>query len=116
MTRRLLHALAAMYAIVAVGLAHTAVVSWQHSSWPHAAFFLGASILLATAVVHHSFQRDEIRGLRRHLARAVRPEPPQPAIDAVVAVAMAGWCCDAWAATAGTAHDPATCTRKGHHA
>ncbi|UOB09112.1 hypothetical protein MQE23_08605 [Streptomyces sp. HP-A2021] len=37
--------------------------------------------------------------------------PPAPLHDGVVAVAMAGWCCDAWAATAGTDHDP-TCPRK----
>ncbi|WP_216881590.1 MULTISPECIES: hypothetical protein [unclassified Streptomyces] len=116
MTRRLLHALATLYALVAVGLTHTAVVSWQHGSWPHAAFFTGAALLLATAVVHHSYQRDELRDAHRRLARATRPDPPQPAIDAVVAVAMAGWCCDTWAATAGTDHDPATCTRKGHTA
>lgn len=32
--------------------------------------------------------------------------PPYDGIDGTTAVAMAGWCCGAWAATAGTHHDP----------
>jgi hypothetical protein len=117
-TRLLTHGLAVLYALVALGLAHCAVVSWEHHSLPYAAFFAGASILLLIAVTHHSYQRDEIR--HRHaeidaLKRAARQ--PADASDGVVAVAMAGACCERWWTSAGAEHDdPEHCTRKGQSA
>jgi hypothetical protein len=56
---------------------------------------------------------DHARRVAVLAERAARPPGrPRSAIDGVVAVAMAGWCCDAWAATAGIEHDPDHCTRK----
>lgn len=103
MTRRLLHALAALYALTALALAHFAVTSWQHGAWPHAAVLAAASILLTTATIHHSYQRDELRAARVELARASRP--PEPAIDGVIAVALAGACCEMWWTSAGAEHE-----------
>jgi hypothetical protein len=112
-TRRLTNALAGLYSLVGCGQIGCAMVSLRNDAPHYAAFFLGTAVALATAVVHHSFQRDELRYAHAQLDRAERAaRPPTSAADAVVAVAMAGWCCDAWAATAGADHDPATCTRK----
>ncbi|MGP4084155.1 hypothetical protein [Streptomyces sp. KR55] len=108
MTRRLLHALAALYALVAVGLAHCAVVSWQNGSWPHAAFFAGAAVLLAVAIVHHSYQRDELRFAHARLERDARLASFE---DGVVAVALAAACCETWWTSCGFQHD-STCPHR----
>jgi hypothetical protein len=102
-TRRLLHALAALYGLVALVLVHLAVTAWQNGAWPHAAFLAGASLLLVTAVIHHSYQRDELRYAHQRLERASRP--PEPAFDGVIAVALAGACCERWWTSAGTEHE-----------
>ena len=113
MTRRLTHALAGLYAIVALGLAYCSVASWHNGSLPYTAFFAGASILCVTAVAHHSYQRDEIRHAHAEidaLKRASRPSAD--ASDGVVAVALAAACCERWWTSAGAEHEPHTCTRK----
>lgn len=65
--------------------------------------------------VEHS---DAVANARALVESAVRPPLPRrtPGADGVVAVAMAAACCEVWWATAGAEHDPATCTRKDHHA
>jgi hypothetical protein len=49
-------------------------------------------------------------------ARHRRGRPPlprrTPGAEIAVAAALASACCEAWWATAGAEHDPATCTRK----
>jgi hypothetical protein len=47
-------------------------------------------------------------------ARRGRPALPRrtPGAELTVASALAAACCEAWWATAGAEHDPATCTRK----
>ena len=110
--KRATHLLAALYTLTALGLLRCAYTSEQHDDTLYAAFFAGAAILFAVAIAHHTYHRDELRAALRALERASRPRTPRPAIDGVAAVAMAGWCCDAWAATAGAEHDPTTCTRK----
>lgn len=112
MTRRLTHALAALYSVVALGLVHCAVASWQNASWPYAAFFLGAAICLTLAIVHHSYQRDEIRYAHARLSALERAaRPPADTSDGVVAVALAGACCEMWWTSAGAEHEH-QCTRK----
>ncbi|MER8219722.1 hypothetical protein ABTZ58_03810 [Streptomyces sp. NPDC094143] len=45
--------------------------------------------------------------------RAARPPHQRPGLeDGVVAVALAGACCERWWTSAGTEHEPTTCTRK----
>ncbi|MFE9936355.1 hypothetical protein [Streptomyces hirsutus] len=117
MTRRLTHALAVLYALVALGLIHCATVSWNAGAWPHAAFLAGASLLLVTAVIHHSYQRDELRYAYARLERASRPPEPHPAIAEEIALAWQALeeaCCLRWweSGERGDEHDPATCTRK----
>lgn len=112
MTRHLTHALACLYALAAVGMLRCALVSHGHGDVPHTLFFAGAAVLLAVAIGHHAYHRDELRAALVRLERASRPPDARtPAEDAAVAVAMA-WCCDTWFLTAGTDHDRATCTRK----
>jgi len=41
-----------------------------------------------------------------------RPHDRRPAIDGVVAVALAAACCERWWTSAGAEHDPTHCTRK----
>jgi hypothetical protein len=118
LTRRLTHALASLYAVVGLGLAHCSVVSWHHGSLPYTAFFAGASILCVTAVAHHSYQRDEIRHAHAEidaLKRAPAPADASDASDGVVAVALAAACCERWWTSAGAEHEPTTCTRRGSH-
>ncbi|MFC9949224.1 hypothetical protein ACFVIN_01425 [Streptomyces prasinus] len=117
MTRRLTHALAVLYGLVALGLIHFAVVSWQNGAWPHAAFLAGASLLLATAVVHHSWQRDELRAAHAQLERAARPPELHPAVADEIALAWQALeeacCLRHWeSGERDDVHDPATCPRK----
>lgn len=113
MTRHLTNALAGLYALLAVAMLRCALVSYQHGSLPYTTLFSGVAVALATAIAHHAYHRDELRAALLRLERAARPPgPPEPAIDGVVAVAMAGWCCDPAVLTNGDEHDPARCTRK----
>jgi hypothetical protein len=109
--KRVTHMLAVLYTLTAVVLLRCAYASQENGSTLYACFFAGAAVLYAAALAHHAYHRDE---LRFALERAGRPPLPRraSAADGIVAVAMAGWCCDAWAATAGAEHAPATCTRK----
>jgi hypothetical protein len=68
--------------------------------------FVVASGLVVAAVVREG---DLDAALRREVVRAQHDALLHPAdADAgVAAVALAGWCCDAWAATAGAEHDQA---------
>ncbi|WP_405543979.1 hypothetical protein OG478_22955 [Streptomyces phaeochromogenes] len=116
MTRRFTHVLATLYAIVACGLIHCAIVSYQREALHYAALFTAAAVALATAIVHHSYLRDELRFAHAQLDAATRPRATTPVEDGVQAVFATSWCCDAWAATAGADHDPKHCTRKDHHA
>ena len=114
MTRRLTHALAVLYAVVALGLAYCSVVSWHNGSLPYTAFFAGASILCVTAVAHHSYQRDEIRHAHAEIDALKRASRAASAdlSDGVVKVALAAACCERWWTSAGAEHEPTTCTRK----
>lgn len=115
MTRRLMHALAALYALVAVSLLRYAVTSWENGSPYDAAVLFVATLLLTTAVIHHSYHRDELRAARTQLARAARPADPWSRVmrDDIAL----GWndlestcCLSAWESH-GATHDPHHCTR-----
>ena len=118
MTHRLTHALAVLYALTALGLARCAVVSWQNGSQSFALFFAGASVLLMTATIHHSWQRDELRYAHALLKHASRPPELPPAFADQIAL---GWqaleetCCLRWWESKETEHSQ-QCTRKGQTA
>ncbi|MGW0495071.1 hypothetical protein ACWD0Z_06410 [Streptomyces sp. NPDC003007] len=114
MTRHLTNVLAGLYALVAVVLLRCAMVSHTHGSWPYALFFAGAAVLLATAIGHHAYHRDELRAAHARLEAATRPPDRRASLeDGVVRVALAGACCERWWTSAGAEHDePKHCTRK----
>lgn len=113
MTRRLTHALAVLYGLLAVALLRCAAVSHANGSWPHTLLYLAAAVCLAVAILHHSVLRDELRYAHAQLDRATRPPDQRPGLeDGVVAVALAAACCERWWTSAGAAHDPDHCTRK----
>jgi hypothetical protein len=117
MSRRFGHFLAALYAVLAIGLFRCATVSYQHRSVGYVAFFAAASIGFAVAILHHSLQRDELRAAHARLNAATRPTQDFTTHqDDAVRLALASWCCDPAVITAGADHDPEHCTRKGHHA
>ncbi|WP_405956095.1 hypothetical protein [Streptomyces phaeochromogenes] len=116
MTRRFTHALACLYALIACVLLRCAVVSYQQGALHYAIFFTAAAVAFGTAIVHHSYLRDELRFAHAQLDAATRPRAATLVEDGVQAAFAASWCCDAWAATAGADHDPEHCTRKDHHA
>jgi hypothetical protein len=113
MTRRLTHALAALYALLAVCMLRCALVSYQHGSLPYTALFAAVSVALATAIAHHAYLRDELRAAQARPERATRPPRQRASLeDGVVAVALAAACCERWWTSAGAEHEPTTCTRK----
>lgn len=109
--RYLAHTLATLYAVAALGSVRCAVISYDHHATGYVIFFAVIASLFATAIAHHAYHRDELRAARLQLEQYARPARPRAAPAATRAViAIGGWCCDAWAATAGAEHDPATCT------
>jgi len=110
-TRRLTHALACLYGLVALGLIGCALAHWQRGDWPTAALAAGAAILLAVATVHHAYHRDELRAAHARIERLARPRDRRASLeDGVVRVALAAACCERWWTSAGAEHDH--CTRK----
>ncbi|MER6528822.1 hypothetical protein [Streptomyces sp. NPDC001508] len=104
------------------GLLHTAYgalfgwLAWcaaqsarNHAPWACAAFVAGSCFVLV-AVIREGDLAD---ARRREAVRARRDarRHPADASAAAAAVALAGWCCTAWAATAGAEHDP-TCRNR----
>jgi hypothetical protein len=111
-TRHLLQGLAVFYPLAALGLLYCTVTSYQHGSIPHALFFAGTAVLFGTAACHHRYQRDELRSVLIQLERCQSPaEQFAPAIDGVVAVALAGACCERWWTSAGAEHE-VTCEQQ----
>lgn len=107
--RRTSHTMSVLYALLAIGLFRCALVSYQAHSVGYTAFFAAASIGAALAIVHVSWLHDEHRAVLHELDRVQRPIKTRQ--DQQVADLLAP-CCEVWWATAGTEHDPATCTRK----
>ncbi|MET9098321.1 hypothetical protein [Streptomyces antibioticus] len=104
---RLVHALPAAYAAGALYLAHLATVSQQHGSTTRTVGLGACSLLLALAIAHHAYSRDQTRQARTDLERASRPLTT--AQDLTVADLLPVPCCEAWWTAAGGEHH---CTRK----
>jgi len=108
--RRSSYTMCTLYALLAVGLFRCALVSHQAGSPGYTAFFAAASMGAALAIVHVSWLHDEYRAVLRKLD-APSPPPIKTRQDEQVAELLAP-CCEVWWASAGTEHDPTTCTRK----
>lgn len=109
---RLTHALATLYALAAGGLC--AYTCWANRRGDTAEVIVLATcaVLFGCAIVHHAYHRDELRFARIRHERAARPANSTPAVEGVVAVALAAACCERWWTSAGAEHDPDHCTRK----
>lgn len=105
--------LCAMYFAASVALLRCAVISQQNGSPGYCALFAGCAVLLALGIVHHAYHRDELRAALVRLDRATRPRDATPAVDGVVAVALAAACCETWWTSAGADHEP-TCPNHQH--
>jgi hypothetical protein len=110
--RRTSHTLSALYALLAAGLFRCAMVSYQAEAWGYTAFFAAASIGAALAIVHVSWLLDEYRYVLVQLDRTRHPIRIVTLQDQKVADLRGPECCEVWWTSAGTEHDPATCTRK----
>lgn len=106
-------ALVVLEAAASVVLVYCAVVSHQNGSEPYTLVLGSLAVLFALSLTHTSYLEERLRAALVSLERATRPaEANTPFTDALVARAMAGWCCDTAVLTGGTDHDPETCTRK----
>ncbi|MGD1219980.1 hypothetical protein AB9Q10_16305 [Streptomyces krungchingensis] len=109
---RITHALGVLYGAASIALVYCAVISHRAGSAPYTVLLACCAVLFGLAVVHHTYHHDELRAALKQLETLSRPRDQRPAIDGVIAVAMAGWCCDTAVLTAGANHDPDRCTRK----
>jgi hypothetical protein len=76
---------------------------------------LGLVLAVAAAWSYGWWARGRYEDHREALRaeRAARPPHQRPGLeDGVVAVALAGACCERWWTSAGAEHEPTTCTRK----
>lgn len=100
-----------LYVLAAMLTAHCGITSARnHAPW-YAVGLLGVSLLLLVALAREYIAADERRAAAIKAERAARLRQTRPAIDGVVAVALAGACCETWWTSAGAAHD-STCARK----
>ncbi|ELP61760.1 hypothetical protein PV735_11260 [Streptomyces turgidiscabies] len=109
---RFQHTLAALNVLASLGLAHCAVISDQNGAPSYTAFFALASVLLLTASALHARHRKQLRAAQSVLDRPARRPRVGSVEDGVVAVALAGACCERWWTSAGAEHEPTTCIRK----
>ncbi|MFI9491275.1 MULTISPECIES: hypothetical protein [Streptomyces] len=105
MRRLLHHVLYVCYGALFGWLAWCAVQSARNGAPWVCAVFVAGSGLVVVAATREGALKD---ALRREAVRAQRARRLHPADAgaAEAAVALAGWCCDAWAATAGGEHGP----------
>ncbi|MET7475104.1 hypothetical protein ABZT17_12185 [Streptomyces sp. NPDC005648] len=93
-------------------LLYCAVQSARHGAWWATVVFVVGTCLAMVAFLRED-QLDDL--LRREAVRAEREArpvlTPDETADGVVAVALAGECCDRWWTSAGADHDP-TCRRQ----
>ncbi|MEV5953749.1 hypothetical protein AB0M11_08220 [Streptomyces sp. NPDC051987] len=110
---RLTTLLACCYLLAAGFLLHCGAASYRDGHHLYAGAFAGTAALLGLAVILDACQREERHDLRAELERATRPPATRAsAEDGVVAMALAGACCERWWTSAGAEHDPKHCTRK----
>ncbi|MFE7273015.1 hypothetical protein [Streptomyces sp. NPDC057623] len=109
---RLAHTLCGLYASSLFPLGYFATTSARNDARWQTATLVALSLLLVVAAVREYLAADEKRAAMAQAERAARPPDPRPAIDGIVAIALAAACCERWWTSAGTDHDPTTCTRK----
>ncbi|MCW5253543.1 hypothetical protein [Streptomyces sp. SHP 1-2] len=90
------------YGVLFGWLAWCAVMSARNGALGVCGVFVAGSGLVMAAVLREGMLEDALR--REVLRERSAGRGVTDASDAVVAVALAGWCCDAWAATAGAEH------------
>ncbi|WP_326698871.1 hypothetical protein OG909_17125 [Streptomyces sp. NBC_01754] len=93
------------YGVLFEWLVWCAVQSARNGApWVCGVFVVGSGLVVVAAARERALKD----ALRREAVRTQRDSHPHPADAgaAVAAVAPAGWCCDAWAATAGAEHGP----------
>jgi hypothetical protein len=114
MNRRLTIVTNTLFALLAAFLFRCALVSQQHNNVPYTAMFAACSITLGLAIAYGSHLREELRNALRLVDAVQRPAHDFAVSreDAVQLAIAAASCCETSWATAGTQHDPATCTRK----
>lgn len=109
---RLTYALCGLYTAHLFLLSYFATTSARNGAPWQTAALVAVSVLLGVAAAREYISADEKRAAAARAERAARPPDPRPAIDGVVAVALAAACCERWWTSAGAEHEPATCTRK----
>ena len=109
---RLQHTLAALNILVSLGLVHCALTSYRNGAPSYAAFFAAAAALLLTASAFDVRHRRQLRAAQACLDRPARRPRVGSVEDGVVAVALAGACCERWWTSLGAEHEPTTCPRK----
>jgi DNA-binding IclR family transcriptional regulator len=102
---RISRPLYATYGALFTWLAYCAVQSARNQApWTCTAFVVGSGLVIVAAVregeLEDALRRETVRAERDARLNAV------DASEAVAAVAAAGWCCNAWAASAGGEHEP----------
>lgn len=109
---RLTHLLAGAYAAACLVLLGQAVYANRRGDTAAEITLSCCAILFGCAIAHHTWHADELRAAQVRLELRSRPPDQRPAVDGVVAVALAAACCERWWTSAGTDHDPENCTRK----
>ncbi|MEV6123889.1 hypothetical protein AB0M23_25835 [Streptomyces sp. NPDC052077] len=90
------------YGVLFGWLAWCAAMSARNGAFAVCGVFVAGSGLVVAAVVREGVLEGVLR--REVVRERSGGGGAADASDAVVAVALAGWCCDAWAATAGAEH------------
>lgn len=109
---RFQHVLTALNALASLGLAHCAVISGQNGTPHYTAFFALASALLLAASALHARHCRQLSAAQACLDRPARRPRVGSVEDGVVAVALAGACCERWWTSLGAEHEPTTCPWK----
>ncbi|GHC91364.1 hypothetical protein [Streptomyces flavofungini] len=104
---RLSRPLYAAYGALCIWLAYCAVQSARHGTAWAAGLFAVSSALAVVAAVRERHLEDALRSqaVRAERAARVREHTLGDTVEAAVAVARAGECCETWWNTLGTHHD-----------
>jgi hypothetical protein len=103
-----------IYGAAALFLAYATVEQALYGEVWAVAALAACSLVPLIGLVRETEHADAMAKVQIFGGGADRPPLPRrtPGAEGVVAVALAAACCEVWWATAGTEHDPATCTRK----
>jgi hypothetical protein len=114
---RLARVVCSIYGAASLFLAYATVQQAMYGALWAVAALSACSVVPLIGLVRETEHADAMAKARVFgvpAAAADRPPLPRrtPGAELVVTDAVAAACCDAWWATAGAEHDPATCTRK----